>query len=502
MSQIRKKSLISASWIYIGFLIGALNTFLFTTNGLFTPEDYGLSRSLQDIGFLLSACSAFGTYTLLLKFHPYYQKRLPAAENDLFSIAVIVAGIGFLVIAAITFFLEPIIVRKFNANAPALLHYFYWSLFLALGVLFYTLLEYHAWNFGQQVQTNILKEVVLRLFVLVLLLLKISGVLSPHFFFIGFCFQYIFIASLLFWQLYQANRIKLVFKVSSVTKKFGQQIKVFMLYGIAGSVAGALRIAIDSIVLASIKGLSFAGVYTLASYAASLLQAPYRSLVSVTLPLLSTAWKEKNLKEIDRIYKRSSINLLIFSLLLFGIIFLGFEPAIRLLHLNNQYVSGKQVLLLLSMANMIEMGTGVNGQIISTSTAWRFEFYTNVLLGILITALSFVLTKYTSAGTAGPAWATLIGLFIYNAVRIVFLQKKYNLFPFTGKTLWAVFFFALSAIPAWWLQYYYPSVLVSLIAMLLFAVVFTGLVVAGKITPDIQPVVENVLKRLSGGRKE
>ena len=75
MSEIRKKGLLSAFWIYIGFAIGALNTFLFARNGFFNPQDYGLATGLIQIGLLLSSFSALGCYGLLYKFFPYYQRR-------------------------------------------------------------------------------------------------------------------------------------------------------------------------------------------------------------------------------------------------------------------------------------------------------------------------------------------------------------------------------------------------------------------------------------------
>lgn len=496
MSQIRKKSLITASWIYIGFFIGAINTVLFAKKGFFTTEDYGLSRSLLDIGFLLSSFSAFGTFSLLVKFHPYYEKRLPPKQNDLFSIAVILAAAGFSLVSLTAFFFEPFIVRKFNANAPTLIHYFYWSLFLAFGILSYSILEYHAWNFRKQIMTNILKEIILRLFVLTLIILKLFNYITLHQFFVLFCFQYLFISSILLIELLRIKKINLIFSISPVTKKFKRQISAFMLYGIAGSVTGALRVAIDSIVLAGLQGLSTAGVYTLASFAASLLQAPYRSLVSITYPLLSQAWKDKNLSEIDRIYKRSSINLLLFSLFIFGIVFLSFDPAIRYFHLNDKYLLGKEVLFILGIANIIEMGTGVNGQIIATSTAWRFEFYTNVILGFVITVLSFVLTKYTQAGIMGPALATLTGLLIYNAIRISFLKKKYKLFPFTHKTVLTIILFIMSVIPGLLLQLYLPGIITILFANIFFVILMALGVVYLELSPDIQSIIINIRKRI------
>ncbi len=43
-------------------------------------------------------------------------------------------------------------------------------------------------------------------------------------------------------------------------------------------------------------------IFGLAAYMVSLLQVPLRSILAITTPVLSRAWKDKNLKEIDRIY--------------------------------------------------------------------------------------------------------------------------------------------------------------------------------------------------------
>ena len=43
MSQIRKQSIISSVLVYIGFLIGFINTYLFTREGGFTQSQYGLT---------------------------------------------------------------------------------------------------------------------------------------------------------------------------------------------------------------------------------------------------------------------------------------------------------------------------------------------------------------------------------------------------------------------------------------------------------------------------
>ena len=53
MATIRKQSIYSSIYIYAGFAIGAFNV-LFLFPKFFTPEEFGLTRILMDIAFILS----------------------------------------------------------------------------------------------------------------------------------------------------------------------------------------------------------------------------------------------------------------------------------------------------------------------------------------------------------------------------------------------------------------------------------------------------------------
>ena len=165
------------------------------------------------------------------------------------------------------------------------------------------------------------------------------------------------------------------------------------------------------------------GIFGFAAYMVVLLQAPFRSIVAVTIPVLARAWKQKDHKEISRIYKRSSINLLSFALFVFFCIWLNLTQAIEFFEINPDYLNARWVFFLLGMVTIIEMGTGVNGQIIGTSSYWRFELWTSLLLTVLIIPLSYALT--TKYGLIGPAIANLVSFTIYNFVRSWFLWKKF-----------------------------------------------------------------------------
>ena len=494
MSEIRKKSLKATIWIYAGFLIGAINTYLITHKGWFSTDQYGLTTALRDISMLICAFSTLGVTSFLYKFFPYYQDNTNQKNNDLLGLALMVAVGGFIVMAATTLIAEPLMVRKFSQNAILLVEYFYWTLPMAFFILLYNILEAYSSGFHKGVFTSLLKETVLRLYTMVIITLKILGFITFKTFIIFFSFQYIVIVIILSIHLKMENRLWISFKMSRVTKKYRKKIFAIMSFTFIVIIVNVLRGTIDGLVLAAKQNLSKVGIFGFATYIISVMQAPLRSIIAVTIPILARSWKEKNHDEINKIYKRSSINLLMFALFIFFCIWLNFTHAITLFNINPDYLEGKWVILILGIVTIIEMGTGVNGQIIGTSTFWRFELWTSLLLTIIIIPLSYLLTiKY---GIIGPAIANLVSFSVYNYIRCRFLWKKFHFQPFSLKTL-EVFIIALSAYSlSYFLFDNVQGITGILIRTAIFGLLFLMLIYWRNISPDFKPVINTTLKRL------
>jgi O-antigen/teichoic acid export membrane protein len=493
MSQIRKKSLKAATWIYIGFLIGALNTYLLTHKNWFEPNEYGLTQSLIQIGLLIFAFSTMGITTYLYKFFPYYEDNTHPKNNDMLSVALVVSLIGFIITAVTVYFFQPLIVQKFSTNSKLLVEYFYWTLPFGFFILLYNILEAYSYGFHKGVLTSLLKETILRLFTLIVVILKIFNLISFHSFIILFCLQYAVITFILAAHLFKEGKLWLSFKVSRVTIKFKKKIFTIMLLTYMVIIVGTLRGSIDALVLASKINLEAVGIFGLAAYMVVLLQAPFRSIVAVTIPVLSRAWKQKDHKEISRIYKRSSINLLTFALFVFFCIWLNLTQAIEFFGINPKYSDAKWVFFLLGMVTIIEMGTGVNGQIIGTSSYWRFELWTSLLLTVLIIPLSYLLT--TKYGLIGPAIANLVSFSIYNFVRFWFLWKKFAMQPFSKKTIEVMLLAALIYFAVYFALENTKGLLGLFARTLAFSIPFVFIVYFRNISPDVKPIVNAALKR-------
>jgi O-antigen/teichoic acid export membrane protein len=499
MSQIRKKSLKASAWIYGGFLIGAVNTWFFTHKGWFSTDQYGLTRVMIEIGSLFFAFSTLGVTSYLYKFFPYYEDNTNPRNNDILGVALVVALVGFLLTLAGVFIFESLIVQKFSENSRLLVDYFYWTLPLAFFMLLYSILEAYSYGFKKGVLTSLLRETVLRGYVLIIVVAKVLQLINFKTFLALFAFQYAVIVATLTGHLLYQKKLWLSFKPSKVTIKFRKKIFAIMALTFIVIIVSVLRQSIDGLVLAAKKNLGTVGIFGFAAYMVSVLQAPFRSIVAVTVPILARAWKEKKYDEIERIYKRSSINLLSFSLFIFFCIWLNYIQAINFFGINPDYLEGRWVFFLLGMVTIIEMGTGVNAQIIGTSTYWRFELWTSLLLTVLIIPLSYWLTvKY---GIIGPAIANIVSFSVYNFIRFWFLWKKFDMQPFSVKTAEVI----LIAVGGYFAIYWLLDGVVGITGLLLRSAIFSAIFIAGlywrNISPDFVPVMSNLLKRLGIIRK-
>ena len=484
MGHIRRQTILSSIIIYIGFAIGFVNTYLYVKQGIFTPEQYGLTRLINDISATFFSFGTFGVITYIYKFHPFYKNNLSKKENDQLGLSLIIIMLGFLFVIAGSIFLKPLFIRKFSERSLLFINYYYWTLPFALGLLLFSIFEAFAWFAQRSIFTNFLRETGLRIIQLILILCFVAGWITFDGFIKWFSFCYLFIAFVLIVYLVRKKSVTITFKISRVTKKFSKRIFSLMMLIYGSLIINTLAQYIDTIIIASVsvKGLTDVGIYTLATFIATTISVPQRSIISATVPVLSNSWKTKNYEEIRRIYNRTSINLLLLSLLIFFIIWLNVNDLFTVLNINKDFEAGKIVILILGISKIIDAGTGVNSQIIGTSNLWRFEVLTGVLLLSISIPLNYFLVK--QMGINGSALSNLIAFAIYNMVRLLFIYKKFSMQPFTYKTVYAV----LITVAIYALCYFALNNMHGWIAIFLrsgiFVLLFALAVIKFRISPD------------------
>ena len=120
--SIRRQSIISSFFVYIGFALGLFNTYLYTKG--FSTEEYGLVQAFQAVATLMFSFSNIGITYYIYKFYPYYNDNLPPNKNDMITLALVtsMAAFMFVVISGIVF--KDFVVRKYSANSPEVVYYY------------------------------------------------------------------------------------------------------------------------------------------------------------------------------------------------------------------------------------------------------------------------------------------------------------------------------------------------------------------------------------------
>ena len=497
MSTIRRQSIISSVIVYFGFALGFLNTYLFTRKGGFSESEYGLTSMFIAVANIMFSVASLGMPAFINKFFPYYKSHLTPRQNDLLAWAMALPVLGFLLVIGAGIAFKNVLVDKIFNNSPLLLQYYYWIFPFGLGMTLFLVLEAYAWQQRHAVLSNFLKEVLFRLFTTILIVLTTVGIITDFDYFIKlYAFLYLLLVGVLIVYLVQKHQFHLALKVSKVTKRFKEKILTLTSFVWAGGLVFNVANVFDTIVLTAVlpNGLAVAGIFTLAQNIASLIQAPQRAIISASVGPLSQAWKEKDYDRINRIYQRSSINQLLFSSAMFCLIWLNFRDGVYTFGLKESYLIAESAFFFIGLTRIIDMGTGVNSQIIGTSTFWRFEFITGLILLAVALPLNYTLTRHL--GVTGPAISNLVAFTIYNAIRYVFLFRKFGMQPFTAKSAYTL----LLAAGAYYTTYLLFHEQQGILWIMLRSAVFVAMFAAGawifKLSPDLQPVVETVRKRI------
>ena len=498
MGSIRKQTILSSILIYIGFFIGFINNYFYTRNGSFTLEQYALTRIFFDFGQIMFAFGSLGVIPVIYKFYPYYKDNLEEKKIDLMTWALLASFIGFLLILLGGWYFQPLFVRKFSENSKLVVGYYFWLFPFAMGMLFFSVIESFCWAVQRSVVSNFLKETGLRILTSVLILLFYCKIISFNYFIYLFAFQYLVIFLVLLVYLYRTGHLHFTFSISRVTKRFRKKILSMQVLIFSGTVIAAVAATIDSLIIASVKGLAATGIFVFAQYAANLIQVPQRSIQAISASVLSRAWKDKDYKEISRIYERSCINLLLMSLFIFGNLWLNVQEAINVLNIQQEYKDGVGVLFILGIVRIVDAGTGLNAMVINTSTFWKFDFYSGVALLALRLPLTYYLIK--NYGIIGSAFAELAAYGVYNFIRFEFLRRKFKMQPFSLKTLYSI----LLAIAAYAVAYYSFQNVHGWLGIFMRAGVFSVLMAAGifygNLTPDAGQLYAVFRKRMNGKR--
>lgn len=450
MGIVRKQSVASSIYIYIGFLIGAINL-LFLFKNYFTPEEFGLTRLLIDVSTLLAMLCTFGSCPATVKFFPYYKAYLPPKKNDLPFITIVACLIGCILFMALTPIFRDGIIRKFGKNSALFVAYFHLIYPLTISYAFWYLLESIEWSLQNTVLTNFLKEIGFRIITTLLIVVYIFKWVNFNQFITLFACMYVVPVLILMGHLYKLNYFNFSIKISKVTRRLKKHILTFSIFIFSGQVLGLIARTSDTIIISSqsSNGLADTAVFTIATFLIALMEVPMRGMMGIAASIIAYAWKDKDMPKIGEMYQKTALNLTIIGLAIGCTIYLNTSNLVS--YFGPVYQTLPNIILILGIAKLVDLGTGLNSQILLSSKYWKIDFGTNMFFVFLSIPLNyFLVNKY---GVVGSAYANFIATVVYNLVRLLFIWKLFNLQPYTTKNIQAL---AIAAV-AFFIAYLIPT---------------------------------------------
>ena len=437
MGIVFKQSLKNTLFIYLGFLFGGINT-LFLYTRFLQDEYYGLITFLLSTSNLLMPLIALGVHHTIIKFFSSYLTKI---DKDRFLSSIIF--LPFLIAIPIAYFgnlFYEDISNQLSIKNPIIKDYTFVIFLIAVATSYFEI--FYAWAKVQfqSVFGNILKELWNRIVTMILLFaVYFEFITKPEFIYYltGAYFLRMLVMMIYALKLYTP---KFTF---SKPENFREIIR-FSCYIILAGSAGAIILDIDKFMIPGKESLVKAAYYSVAVFIGSFIEAPSRAMLSILQPLTSKTLNEGNHIEVESLYKKSSINLLLISGLFFILINTNANQLFNLL--PKEYSGGILVVLMISLLKLYNGFLGNNGAIISNSKFYKITLPISLTMAFSVYFLNKLFYYELDMGTNGLALATLIVIFSANTFKLIFVKSKLAITPFTNKTssllvIIAVFYF-------------------------------------------------------------
>lgn len=482
MGIVLKQSFRNTVIIYAAFVFGGINA-LFLYTRFLKEEYYGLVTYLLSTANLLMPLTAFGIQYTIVKFYSSYEVK---KERDRFLSAALF--IPLLIAIPIAFFGNLFYqeIASYLSEKNAIIEDYTYIIYLvAIATAYFEI--FYAWSKVQlkSVFGNVLKELYNRVMVMILLFLVFFDVISkPEF--IYYLTATYFIRTLIM-MIYALRLYKPKFTFS-LPENYVEVLKYSGYIILAGS-AGAILLDIDKVMIPAKKAIEYTAYYSVGVYIGSVIEAPGRAMAQILQPLTAKALNEGNNDEVDSLYKKSSINLLLISGLIFLLINLNILELYKMI--PSEYSDGVLVVLMISFAKLYIMALGSNGAIISNSKYYRILLPYGIAMALSVYFLNHWLIDLI--GINGAALSTLIVILFFNTLKIWYVKHKFKMLPFTSKTLLLVFVIGALYIIFYFLNFDFHPIINILLKSVLIILVYLIIVSRLKISEDINKLLGKLI---------
>lgn len=439
MGVVIKQSIRGTVVNYLGIAIGFLTTF-FVMTAYLSQEEIGLTRILIDAAVLFASFAQLGTGSSIIRFFPFFKDE-KNKHNGFFFWTLVVPIVGFLIFLAVAKCFQGVILQTFSKKSELFVYYYKFVFPLSLFMLYQSVFEANANVLMRIVVPKFVREVGVRIGLLVTYLLygywhliTLDGVV------IAICIIYFLAALVDFLYLLSLGRISFKPDLSVFSKPLLKDILFYTLFLLLNAITVSVMPLLNTFFLSAGMGLSVTGVYAIANYVATVVEVPNRSLNAIVQPEISESIKNKDIAHAEKLCKSVSMHLMLSSALIFFFIWINIDALFMILPNGSNYEAGKSVVMILGIAKVLNSTLFVSSSALNYSKYYYWTLIFTVMLTCMAVGLNVLLIpRY---GMDGAAMSQLLSYLIYYLSLLFLVRIKLNINIFSVRHLKVVILIA------------------------------------------------------------
>ncbi|WP_417611643.1 polysaccharide biosynthesis C-terminal domain-containing protein [Owenweeksia hongkongensis] len=459
-----------------------------------TTDELGLLTVLLDSANLFAAFIPLGGQRILVRYLPYFERKTRGYESFP-SVVIGLSAIGCVIFMMLfALFYDPIR-DYYSQKAPLLSKVVFLIVPLTLSRVMYTMSAFYALSQKRNVFSNFLSEILIRILTAGIVMIYAHSFFSVTGLSILYVGIYFFTAA---WMLsYSLKNKKLRFSVFKKPNLKSEVNRPVVIYGLLSAVTTGTTVItknIDSIMITSLASLSSAGIYSIPFFIGMLIEVPKRAVSQITAPFIAESLATNDTVKIKSLYQKTALNQLIIGSITLLCVWVNIDYVFDIIPNGETYAAGKYVVLIIGISKIIDMATGSNREIIQNSPYYKTNLYLMLFLGIATIGLNILLIP--KLGIEGAAITQVIIILILNVVNSVIIKLKYNIIPFTLKTLYVPVFITVVYMLVKVLPTTDFSVLNILTNSAVAVITFAVLLLISKTSEDVNILFKQVVGRI------
>lgn len=498
MGIVTRQSLKGTFVNYIGVVLGIFVQLYIVTEFL-DPEVIGLKDVLYKVAFMLSSMALLGSGSTGMRFFPYFKDKESGNHGFLYYY-LMMPVVGSVVMILLYVLMREPIEGYFGKNSPLFNEYFYYVIPLMVVLAFWAWSENYANIHMRIALPKAVREVGMRLIMLFIFLAYGSkelggfGLIGVKGLVICFILGYSLCMIVSGTYALSIGDRTLKHDWSFITPELRSKMLKYAAFLTFSALSTQVIDFMDAIMVASVKGLYHAGIYSICIYMAEIVNLPARNITAISTPLAAEAMKSGDIAKMQALYKQVSVHQMLASTVLLLIVWINLDCIFELIPNGEIFAAGKWAVLFLGLSKVIYGTLNFGNVLISFSKYYYWTlFITVVLAAISVGTNLYFIPIY---GLSGAALATFITVMVSYSYQQYLVQAKVHTNPFSWAHLrilviLAVLFLVNCLIPSLsavspWLDIAVRSSIVVLIAAVL--------VYALKISPQITNFINKLLK--------